>query len=289
MSSGHDSPELLAFGSERAFEELCERSAGRNVLAVLTESTADEWHRRWQRSTATAEQLALVECYDLARSTATSGPETRVVSDTLAMATVQRPLDTDLLGDVLGQFLDGWEPGQSETLIYVESLDALLADTGQEELRDLFERLVDRTRSTGSGMVVAVDPETEAARAAVAFEDLLAERVGSPVPSAEATAAVQRLREADPTKFGYFRRYWRDALRALDRVDRAYPQASQLHDAVETELSPRMLGAALSGLAWLDAISLRGNTNGANRYDRRSYDPEYAAQLGLAVESLDEE
>lgn len=289
MPPGHDSPELLAFGAERGIAELRERAAGRNVLAVLTDSSADEWHRRWQRSTATAEQLALVECYDLARSAATREPETRVVSDELAMTTVQRPVDADLLADVLGRFLDGWEPGRAETLVYVESIDDLVTDAGREELRDLFEELVKRTRSTGSGMVVTVDPEPAAARAAVEFETLLADRVGSPTPSAEATAAVQRLRAADPTKFGYFRRYWREALRALDRVDRAYPQASQLHDAVETELSPRMLGAALSGLAWLDAISLRGNTNGANRYDRQSYDPEYAARLGLAVESLEEE
>ncbi|MFB6221933.1 MAG: hypothetical protein ABEH90_10910 [Halolamina sp.] len=286
MAPGPDSPALLAFGAERGMEELRERSAGRNVLAVLTESSADEWHRRWERSTATAEQLALVECYGLARGAATSAPATRVVSNDLAMATVPRPVDSDVLSDVIGRFLDGWESGPTDTLLYVDSLDELLADTGRRELRPLFENVVERGRS---GIIVSVDPETEAAGAAVEFGELLTETVGSPVPPAEATAAVRRLREADPTKFGYFRRYWRDALRALERVDRTYPQASQLHGAIETELSPRMLGAALSGLAWLDGVSLRGDTNGANRYDCRSYDPDYAAQLGLAVESLPEE
>lgn len=288
MSCGEDSPELLAFGTDRGLEEVRKQSDGRNVLAVLTESSADEWHRRWQRSTATAEQLALVECYDLTRGTAASSPETRVVSDELAMATVQRPVDPEMLEGVLRRFLDGWEHGHADTLLYVESLDELRSDTGRAELRTLFDRLVNRTRSTGSGIVVSVDPETDAARAAVELEDLFEDRVGTPIPSTEAAAAVRRLRETDPTKFGYFRQYWRDALRALEQVERSYPQASQLHDAVETDLSPRMLGAALSGLAWLDGISLRGNTNGPNRYDRTSYDPDYAAQLGLAVESLDE-
>jgi hypothetical protein len=290
MASARDPPELLAFGTTCGIAELRERAAGRNVLAVLTESTADEWHRTWERARAEAEQLALVECYELARSTTASRVQTRVVSDDLAISTVPRPVETKQLSAVLTRFLDGWETGESDTLIYIESLDDLVTDAGRTELHRLFERLVERTRTTGSGIIVAADPETDDARTVVAFEALLAETVGAPDPTAEATAAVRRLREADPTKFGYFRQYWREAVHALERVDRAYPQANQLHESVESEgLSPRMLGTALSALAWLDAISLRGNTNGANRYDRQSYDPEYAARLGLAVDALDEE
>jgi hypothetical protein len=284
-----DSPELLAFGATRGMQELRERSAGRNVLAVLTRSTADEWHHRWERSAGEADQLALVECYDLARSAATARPETRVVSDELAIASVERPVGAETLSDVLTRFLDGWENVDADTVLYIESLADLVADAGRTEFRELLERLVERMRPTSSGVVVSADPEMDDARAIVAVEELLAERVGRPEPAVDATAAVRRLREADPTKFGYFRRYWREAVRALERVDRAYPQAKQLHEAVETELSPRMLGAALSALAWLDAISLRGNTNGANRYSRQSYDPQYAAQLGLAVEALEEQ
>lgn len=290
MANARNPPDLLAFGATRGMQELCEHSASRNVLAVLTESTGDEWHRKWEHSTADAEQLALVECYDLARSTTTSSVETRVVSDDLAVSTVPRPVEIEQLSAVLTRFLDGWEANESDTLLYIESLDDLVADAGRTELRRLFERLVERTRPTGSGMVVTADPETDDARAAVAFETLLTETVGAPEPAVEAAAAVRRLREADPTKFGYFRQYWRDAVRALERVDRAYPQAKQLQESIESEeLSPRMLGAALSALAWLDAISVRGNTNGPNRYNRQSYDPEYAARLGFAVDSLDKE
>lgn len=289
MASAPDPPELLAFGTNRGMEELRERAAGHNVLAVLTRSSADEWHREWERSTADAEQLALVECYDLARSAAASTPETRVVSDDLAVSTIQRPVEPEQLKTLLGRFLDGWEAGESDTLLYVESLEDLVADAGRSKFRELFANLVERTSSTDSGIVVTADPEPDDARAVVEVEELLKDTLGAPEPSVDAAAAVRRLREADPTKFGYFRQYWRDALRALDRADRAYPQAKQLHEEVETELSPRMLGAALSALAWLDAISLRGNTNGANRYDRGSYDPEYAARLGLAVDALDEQ
>lgn len=288
MASSQDLPQLLAFGAERGMAQLRAEAAGHNVLAVLTETDADEWHRRFQRSTATAQQVALVECYDIARGATATSPDTRVISEDLVMSTVQRPVEADVLFSVLDRFLDGWEHGDAGTLLYIDSLDGLMTDMDRTAARDLFDRLLDRTRSAGSGIVAAVDPEPDAARVTVEFERRFADAVGTPNPEPQPTATVRRLREADPTKFGYFRRYWRDAIRALDTADRTYPQAKQLHDAVETEVSPRMLGAALSGLAWMDAISLRGNTNGPNRYDRSSYDPEFAARLGIAVESLDE-
>jgi hypothetical protein len=284
-----DPPELLAFGADRGLRELRERAGERNVLAVLTESTADEWYRQWERSTASAAQVALVECYDTARTTAASGPAARVVSDDLALSTLQRPLDAGPLSDVLTEFLDGWEAGSRETIVYVDSLEQLLADVPRPELDTLFTELLDRIHPTGSGIVVTADPETDAARAVAEYRELFSETAGAPEPNTEAIAAVRRLQEEDPSTFGYVRRYWYEAVRALEQADRAYPQAKQLHEAVETELSPRMLGAALSGLASLDAISVRGNTNGPNRYNRQSYDPERAARLGLAVESLAEE
>ncbi len=287
MASSQNSPQLLAFGAERGMARLRDEAAGHNVLAILTATDADEWHRRFQRSTASAEQVALVECYDVARGAAATNPDTRVLSEDLVMSTVQRPVDADVLSGVFERVLDGWEHGTGDTLVYIDSLDELVADMGRPAASDLFDRLLERTRSAGSGIVAAVDPETDTMRATVDFERRVADAVGSPIPDAAATATVRRLRAADPTKFGYFRRYWRDAVRALDAVDRTYPQAKQLHDAIETEVSPRMLGAAISGLAWMDAISLRGNTNGPNRYDRSSYDPEFAARLGVAVESLD--
>ena len=89
---------------------------------------------------------------------------------------------------------------------------------------------------------------------------------------------------ADSTTFGYFRRYWRDAMDVLDRVDRSYVQAGQL----DTDLSSRTLGATLSAFAQLDALAVRADTNGPNRYDCQQYDPERAAELGIAVDSLPE-
>jgi hypothetical protein len=273
-------PELLAFSRDRATRTLREQAAGENLLAVLTESTADEWHRRWERSGGDAEQVSLVDCFDLARgSTAT---RTNVVSDELVVSTLERPVPLEQLRSVLDRFFDGWGRSSRGTVVYVESLDDLVADTDRESVERLLGHLSERTERGCSGIVATAADCS--ARDTVAFGDALAETVGEPAFDSDAPTVVRRLRIADPTTFGYFRRYWRDAIEALDAVERSYVQAGQL----ETDLSSRTLGATLSAFAQLDALAVRADTNGPNRYDCRHYDPERAAELGLAVESLPE-
>ncbi|NHX37873.1 MULTISPECIES: DUF7504 family protein [Halolamina] len=275
-----DASDVLAFGVDRAMRTLREHAGGQNVLAVLTDSTADEWHRRWERAGGDAEQVGLIECFDLARGAAAA--QTTVVSDDLAVATVERPIDASQLRSVLERFLDGWEGSPRGTVVYLESLADLREDTDRETVGGLLESLTARTDRDG---VVAAASDC-AARDIAVFGDTLDETVGEPSFDTDAPTAVRRLRTTDPTTFGYFRSYWREAIEILDRTDRSYVQAGQLAD--ETELSSRMLGATLSALARLDALALRADTNGPNRYDCRNYDPERAAELGLAVESLPE-
>jgi hypothetical protein len=259
---------------------LREHATGENLLAVLTDSTADEWNRRWERSGGDAEQVSLLDCFGLARGSASA--RTNVVSDELVVSTIERPVATEQLRSVLDRFLDGWERSPRGTVIYVESLADLVADTDRETVEQLLERFGERTERDRSGIVAAAADCS--AHEAVAFGDTLAETAGEPTFDSDAPTAVRRLRIADPTTFGYFRRYWRDAIKMLDRVDRSYVQAGQL----ETDLSSRTLGATLSAFAELDALTVRADTNGPNRYDCRQYDPERAAELGLAVESLPE-
>ena len=275
-----DASDVLAFGVDRAMRTLRERAGGQNVLAVLTDSTADEWHRRWERTGGDAEQVGLIECFDLTRGAAAT--QTTVVSEDLAVGTIERPVDADQLRSLLERFLDGWERSPRGTVVYLESLADLCGDTDLETVDALLESLSDRT---DRGSVVATGSDC-AAREIAAFDDSLGATVGEPSFDSDAPTAVRRLRATDPTTFGYFRSYWREATAILDRTERSYVQAGQL--AGETELSARMLGATLSALAELDALALRADTNGPNRYDCRNYDPERAAELGLAVESLPE-
>lgn len=276
-------PELLAFGAERAMQTLREHTAGRNVLAITAESSADEWNRRWDRTDTGAEQVGIVECFDFSRGAAAS--QTTVVNDELAVSTVERPIDPTELREVLDRYLSGWEAGQNGTVVYIDSLSALLGDTDREAVRELLDWLRTRTDAPDSGLVATVDPDCSP-RDVVAFDDVLADAVGQPTLDADASAAVHQLRLRDSTTFGYFRNYWREALAVLDRADRSFAQAGQL-DAGEA-LSTRMLGATLSAFAQLDALSVRADTNGPNRYDLRDYDAERAAALGLAVDALPE-
>lgn len=273
-------PDSLAYGVDRAMRTLREHATGENLLVVLTDSTADEWHRRWQRSGGDAEKVGIVECFDLARG-AVAG-ETTVVSQELAISRAERPVTGEGIRSMLDQFLDGWEGSPRGTLVYVESLGDLRADTDRETVEGLLGRIRERTDREGSGVVATAGDCS--ARDAVAFGDALAGTVGEPTFDTDAPTAVRRLRTTDSTTFGYFRRYWRDAIDVLDRIDRSYVQAGQ----IDTDLSARTLGATLSAFARLDALAVRADTNGPNRYDCRQYDPERAAELGLAVESLPE-
>lgn len=283
MTLGVDGPERLAFGAKRAMRELREHAAGRNVLAVLTDSTADEWHRRWQRSDGSAEQIGIVDCFEFARgATAT---QTTVVNDDLAVSTLERPIEPEQLRPLLERYLDGWESGQNGTVVYIDSLGRLLDDADREAVGGLLRWLRERSATEESGLVATADADCPP-RAVAAFGNIFGETAGQPTFDTDAPTAVRRLRMADPTTFGYFRSYWRDALAALDRADRSFVQAGQLDAG--TDISSRMLGATLSAFARLDALSLRADTNGPNRYDLRSYDPDRAAELGLAVDALPE-
>lgn len=277
-----DTPGVLAFGRDRGFATLCERTHGQNVLAILTESTTDEWFLQWERSAGTASRLGLVECYEFVRGSAAHADDSLTVSGALSLSTVQRPVETDALLTALEKHLDEWRGEPEKSLLYVESGGQL--GESQDTVVETIDRL--RRRPDTPEFVVTVDPETDALRTVVELQHRLPETVGALEPDTEAIRAVTRLREADPTTFGYLTRYWREALRALEAADRTYPRAKQLHETVEDGLSPRMLGAALSGLAWLKVISIRGETNGPNRYDCRNFDPERAARLGFAAESL---
>ena len=279
-----DTPGVLAFGRERGIEVLRERTAGRNVLAVLTESTADEWLRQWERASGNASRLGLVECYELARGSAARTNDSMAVSGRFSFSTVQRPADSAALSTALESHLDEWGGDPGRSLLYIESGEHLGAT--RNTVLDTLDRLGERHDTPE--VVVAVDPGTDSTRSVVDLQHRLSETVGAPDPDSEAIRSVTRLREADPTTFGYLTQYWRQTLRALEAVDRTYPRAKQLHGAIESELSPRIFGTVLSGLAWLGVISTRGETNGPNRYDCREYDPDRAARVGFAAESLGE-
>lgn len=280
----------LVLDPGRAAETLRTEATGANVLAVLGESSSDEWHRRWHREVGVPyEQMGIVETYELARSSAAAAPATNVVNPDLAVTAIRRPVDPAVLGRVVGQYLEGWADSDAGTFLFVESFDAFLADLPVETLLEMADGILERARDVDATVRVQFDDAAAPAIATVCLGERFETFVGTPIGDPAAVAALQRLRESDPTNFGYFRNNWRDALRALDASTRTYPQAKQLHaDLVDTDTSPRTLGAALSALERLGALELWGDTVGPNRYDLTSYDSSEVAKFGLAVESLAE-
>lgn len=291
MGETNDNRETLVLDSLSVETVPIDEAAGTNVLALLTDATSDEWHRRWKGPGGpTYEQMGVIETYDIARSAAAApSPETHVVDSDLAVTTVQRSVDPGTLVDLVEQYLDGWAESPVETTVYIESLEAFRTDGSDERFVTVVTDLLERVRDANARLRAGFDAAPVPARTTVRIYDLFERIDGTPVADGGAVTALQRLREDDPTKFGYFRGHWRDALQALDASTRTYPQARQLHeDADVPDSTPRTLGAALSALERLDALALWGDTIGANRYDLTSYDPDRAAALGLAADSLAE-
>lgn len=276
----------LALGPSRGTDLLADAPTGRNVLAVLDGTTAGEWRRQWHREVGwEPAQMGVVETFELTRGAAASEPETRVVDEDLAMATVERPVEPGTLRDLVGQFLDGWHGGRAKTVVYFESLGVCAEDGDPGPLLEVLPEILDHVERVDARLYACLDDEAVPPSAVVRAREPFDAVRGRPLVDASVLAAIEGLRADDPTTFGYLRRHWREAMRGLRLTDRSYPQAKQVHAVLEEpETTPRTLGTALQGLVNLDALGLWGDTVGPNRYDTTAYDPERHAAIGLAME-----
>lgn len=279
----------LVLDPTAATDVLRELPSGRNLLAVLYERSADAWRRQWRTEVGPRPaQQGLIEVTELTRRSATATtptPTTQVLPDeNVALTTAERPLSGEMLSETINQYLDGWATGEATTTVFVDSLGALIEDTSVADAVDVVRSLSARVAAIDAVGYVCLD-DTSADPAAVeavldAFETV---RFDDSPTALE--AYVLHLRREDPTSYGYLRRHWREARRGIETTDRTYPQARQLHDALDDpESSPRVLGTALRALVTLGVIDVWGDTVGANRYDLTAYDPDRLATLGAILD-----
>ena len=88
-------------------------------------------------------------------------------------------------------------------------------------------------------------------------------------------AALDQLQERNPTNYGYLRQHVEEVCRGIERSDRSYPNAKQLHAELSApDSTPRALGAALKALESLGVIGIWSDSVGSNRYDLTEYDSE---------------
>lgn len=283
------------------------------ALAVLFEHDADGWRRRWRRIDAwVPEREAYVDVHELARGTASAPgadagpagalgdtaapptPGTHVLAGgDVALTPLSRPLTAAEIVSSARKYVAGWGSEGHAPVVYVDSLAGFLHDDDPESAAAALRTLGEAVSESG-GIAYAYcarDAIDEAAleRLRAPFDRVVGDDAGWKGVQSERVDLVEEVlafRRADPTKYGYLRGNWREARQGIETCDRNYPQARQVHAAIDDpDTTPRTLGAALGALVRLEVIDRWSDTVGATRYDLTAYDADRLEAIGRVLES----
>lgn len=260
------------------------RTPDANLIAVLFERTADEWRRFWRTEVGwEPRREALIDVHDVSRSTTTAAaPTTHLLPGRdVALTELERPIDAGSITVTVGEFLDGGV--EHDTIVYVDAVDEFLADdeAGVEAIAGLSGQL----RESGASGYFCLDVANVSPDVYDRLVDATDSVRGDADGGNEISHAIAQLQREDPTNFGYAARHWREAREGIRRCSRNYPQARQIHEAIDDpETTPRTLGATLQALVSLGVIDTWGETVGATRYDLTAFDDERLRPVGEAFD-----
>lgn len=282
-------------------------TSDRRVLAVLFDHDADAWRRRWRNTTEwTPEREAYVDVHELARGAASTvgrseaesafapngvspstAPTTHFMNGgKVALTALSRPVYAAEIVSSTRRYVAGWGKEGHAPLVYIDDLSGFLVDDDVDGTVTALRALSETVSEAGATLYAYCDPD--------ALPESTFDRLRSPfdaVVESEAveedlSATVDRFRREEPTKYGYLRQHWREAKRGIEASDRNYPQARQIHVAIdEPTTTPRTLGAALGALVQLGVIDRWGDTVSATRYDLTAYDADRLEAIGRIFES----
>ncbi|EMA58353.1 hypothetical protein C468_16001 [Halorubrum kocurii JCM 14978] len=165
--------------------------------------------------------------------------------------------------------------------VIIDDVEPLLADRGRDAVSALVDGLRARLDGYRSTVVIGCSFTEQTAPIVASLFDPVddVDRIDHSV-----AAVLNGLRRDDPTTYGYVRRHWAEARDGIERCERNYPQARQIHAALsEPETTPRTLGTALSGLVTLDVLDTWSETVGPTRYDLTAYRPARMWAVGATV------
>jgi len=263
-----------------------ESDASGDLIAVLYDQTSDEWQRaRRSRPGPGPRREVLIDVVAVARGGAAAGSTaTQVVpGHDIALRTVERPVASARLVEDVASCLDA--DGAAAATVYVDDVAAFVADVGLDDAVAALERLTDRLHETGGTGVFRLDPDAVPTTAVERLRDAVDDTGGDDAVDPD-EAAIDALRAENPTNFGYARNHWPEAKRGLERCDRNYPRARQVHEALEApDTSPRTLGSTLKALVALDVLDTWSETVASTRYDLTAYDPARMEAVGAALDA----
>lgn len=253
-----------------------------HALTLLFTTGVEEWRRRWQQTAnGPPRQEAIIAASDETRG---AGAATHVATDRqLAYTVFDRRVGIDPIIESIRRHVS---TATADLCVFVDDVTPIVVDHGVEAGIEMLSALRDADRR-GVGEVhlgCSFDTTCTAQLPTVVGE---VTRVAG--ESSVIRNRIRRLRETDPTTFGYLRQHWQETHRGIQACDRHYPQSKQIHAALsDPATTPRTLGASLSGLVTLGVLDTWNETVGATRYDLTAYRPERMWEIGLvfAADSL---
>jgi len=264
--------------SDRGHPPVRDEAVTEQVISVLFEMGVEEWRRGWRRTVGTLpDREAIVSASDHTRGASTA---TQVVPDRqLAYTVLGAPVEVERILEAVADHVS--DARTLELTVIVDDIEPLVAEQGRDAVTQLVDGLRTRLDNCQSSVVMGCSfTERTASSVASLFDPVDdIDRIDHSVAE-----GLDGLRRDDPTTFGYVRRHWEEARTGIERCERNYPQAKQVHAALsEPETTPRTLGMTLSGLVTLGVVDTWSETVGPTRYDLTAYRPARLWAVGATL------
>lgn len=248
------------------------------VISVLFDADLEEWRRGWNRTAGTPpDREAIISANDPTRGCDTT---TQILPGRrLAYTVLGSSADVGQILEAVAGHLKG-DSGFGLTVV-IDDIAPLLVDDDRRAVEALIDGLAETLDGCHGSVVIGCSlTELTAASVAALFDPRTdVDQINHPV-----VGELAALRRDDPTTFGYVRRHWMEARTGIERCERNYSQAKQVHAMLsEPETTPRTLGMTLSGLVTLGVLQTWGETVGPTRYDLTAYDPGRMWAVGAAL------
>lgn len=93
------------------------------------------------------------------------------------------------------------------------------------------------------------------------------------------------IRQENPQKIGYLKRYWKDAKRGLDNTGKNYACVRHiLQNVGDSQISTQGLGKTLTILTELGVLNIHSQRSNATIYDLTTYRPDRLTAVGNYIE-----
>lgn len=146
-------------GPESEVYDVLDRPAETNLLAISYRRGPDEWFRNWRTHAGSLpSEVGFVDVGETTRSTAAGSPSGTAAEPLPFVDAVADPADLSRLGIRISQYLESWTGNDRQTVVYLDSVTALLDHVETERAFRFLHLLAGRVESVDGRGYYLFDP-----------------------------------------------------------------------------------------------------------------------------------